>query len=148
MKKQQRVPGDVLKIKLDDGSYCFARVLHEPYIAFYGLNIEDADIDTILSSEIIFKIAVMNKAITTGRWKKYGHRPLDESLEMPIRFFRQDTISKKLYIYVNGNEAPATASECTGLERAAVWDPEHVEDRLRDHFAETPNKWVESLRLK
>lgn len=27
-----------------------------------------------------------------------------------------------------------------------VWSPEHVEDRLRDHFAGRPNKWEESLR--
>jgi len=35
-----------------------------------------------------------------------------------------------------------------GLERAAVWGPSHVEDRLRDHYAGRKNKWVESLRIK
>lgn len=45
-------------------------------------------------------------------------------------------------------ENPATPEECAVLERAAVWDPGHVEDRLRDHFAGQSNKWVESLRLK
>ena len=32
------------------------------------------------------------------------------------------------------------------LFRLAVWEPAHVEDRLRDHYAGAPNKWVESLR--
>ena len=43
-------------------------------------------------------------------------------------------------------ERLAIAEECVGLERAAVWEPEHVEDRLRDHFAGRSNRWVESLK--
>lgn len=46
-----------------------------------------------------------------------------------------------------GGEEPASRQELEGLEVAAVWDPEHVEDRLRDHFSGRPNKWVESIRL-
>jgi hypothetical protein len=29
-----------------------------------------------------------------------------------------------------------------------VWAAEHVEDRLRDHYAGRPNQWVESLRIE
>jgi len=41
-----------------------------------------------------------------------------------------------------------TRKESQGLEAAAVWEPEHIEDRLRDHFDGKPNKWLESLRIK
>ncbi|WP_448115483.1 hypothetical protein [Mesorhizobium amorphae] len=34
-----------------------------------------------------------------------------------------------------------------GLECAAVWDPEHVVDRLRDPADGRPNKWVERLAV-
>jgi hypothetical protein len=40
----------------------------------------------------------------------------------------------------------ASYGECTSLERAAVWDTEHIEDRLEDYFNGRENKWVESLK--
>ena len=46
-----------------------------------------------------------------------------------------------------GTLAPQRASSVWGWN-AAVWDPQHVEDRLRDHFAGLPNKWVQSLALR
>lgn len=45
-------------------------------------------------------------------------------------------------------EDSATRAQCAGLERSAVWDAEHVEDRLRDRRAGRLNKWAESLALK
>ncbi len=69
-------------------------------------------------------------------------------------FCKQDIVSGKLYIYQEVPELaplyerPATTGECIGLEAAAVWEAEHVEDRLRDHFAGQLNKWVEQLRAK
>lgn len=148
-RKQERRSGDFLKIAMEDGTFCFARVLHEPYVAFYELHsVEERPIDEIARSRVMFKLAVMNRAITNGRWRVIGNLPLEEELRLPIETFKQDPISKRLYIYVNGIETPAAREDCEGLERAAVWDPDHVEDRLRDHFAGVPNKWVESLSLK
>ncbi|MGH0346523.1 immunity 26/phosphotriesterase HocA family protein [Sinorhizobium meliloti] len=147
--KQALRQGDFLKIGMDDGTFCFARVLHEPYMAFYGLRSEDErPIDEVAQSKVLFKLAVMNRAVTSGRWRVIGNLPLEEELRQPVKSFRQDPITKKLSIYVNGADSPATPEACANLERAAVWDPEHVEDRLRDHFAGVPNKWVESLRFK
>jgi hypothetical protein len=69
-------------------------------------------------------------------------------------FFKQDSFNGRLFLYNSslltadqGYECPATLAECSGLERAAVWDPEHVVDRLRDHAAGRPNQWVESLKI-
>jgi hypothetical protein len=97
----------------------------------------------------------MNHAVTRGRWQVIGSVPLSqEERSVPIRFFKQDALTGDLTIYWEGpepgevHEVPATREECMGLERAAVWEPEHVEDRLRDHFAGRPNKWLESLALK
>ncbi|HEY0158466.1 MAG TPA: hypothetical protein VGF28_14380 [Thermoanaerobaculia bacterium] len=90
----------------------------------------------------------MNRAITSGRWKVLGHVPLDEPLQREPAFFKQDPLSGELTLYRSGTEYPASAEECQELERAAVWDPEHVEDRLRDHFDGRSNRWVESLRAR
>jgi hypothetical protein len=29
-----------------------------------------------------------------------------------------------------------------------VWEPEHVEERIRDHYAGRANRWAESLRIQ
>lgn len=149
MAKKQALTGDFMEIKLKEGVYCFARVLREPYFAFYDACSEDTqEVEELAARTVMFKLAVMNRALGSGRWRVIGHRPLEEELQLPIKTFRQDAISRKLYVYVDGQERPATREECEGLERAAVWDPEHVEDRLRDHYAGVPNKWTESLKLK
>ena len=40
-------------------------------------------------------------------------------------------------------EIPATWEEIQGLENVMVWSSSHLEDRLRDHFAGRPCKWVQ-----
>jgi hypothetical protein len=91
----------------------------------------------------------MNHSITSGRWEIIGNSPLDKDLQETPYFFKQDSIDKnKISLYKKGEEIPALPEECVNLERAAVWEPGHVEDRLRDYFLNKPNKWVESLKIK
>jgi hypothetical protein len=44
-----------------------------------------------------------------------------------------------------GNIRDATREETEGLEPAAVWEPEHIADRLEDHYAGRPNRWLKSM---
>ncbi|WP_445367710.1 immunity 26/phosphotriesterase HocA family protein [Methylomonas sp. BW4-1] len=144
-----RKEGDIVKIDMGDGTFCFGRVLEEPLLALYGLRTDSIpSFSEIESAPVLFKVWVMNSAVTSGRWPVIGNQPLEESLRLPVKFFKQDPISKKIFLYINAQEIPSTKEECEGLERAAVWSPEHIEDRLRDHFAGISNKWVDSLRIK
>lgn len=111
--------------------------------------------ERLADAPVLFVLPVMNKAITSGRWPTVGRRPLtDAERTTPVRFCKQDPITGSLSVaWVDPVSSeyrtiPASREDCEGLEREAVWSPEHVEDRLRDHFAGRPNKWVESLRLK
>ncbi len=147
--KQRRVIGDVVQIDLGAGRFSFGRVLEEPLVAFYDL--ESSHIPSpqeIVQLPIVFRIWVMNFAITEGDWGVVGNVALTDDLLEPPRFFKRDSISGKLSITRTGggDEVAATQKECEGLECAAVWEPEHVVDRLRDHFAGRPNKWVESMK--
>ena len=147
-KRIKRKEGDVLVIALEAGSYCFGRVLPSPLIAFYDINTKAVpSIDDIISAPILFKLWVMDYAVKRGRWEVIGSRELDTTLTAPVKFFKEDTISKSLSIYYQNKEIPASREECEGLERAAAWDPEHVEELLRDHYLGVPNIWVESLKL-
>ena len=49
-------------------------------------------------------------------------------------------------IHQCGIEWPASPSEIEGLECAAMWEPHHVEERLRDHFAGVPNATCLALK--
>jgi hypothetical protein len=149
-KRIRRRAGDIVRIPLNDGFHSYARVLDEPLVAFYNIKTKrNLSPQEIVGLPLLFRVWVMNHAITSGRWPIIGNYPLTPSESEPPKLFKQDGLKPSSFsIYVQGTERPATKAECVGLERAAVWDPEHVEDRLRDFYAGRPNKWVESLKIK
>jgi len=152
-RRVRRKVGDVVSIPLEDNRVAFGWVLEEPLLAFFDYSCDTGampTIDEIIRKPISFRVNVMNYAVTRGRWTVIGHAPVPEKLLQTPWFFKEDRFSGKLSLTQvgAGDEIPATPEQCKGLERAAVWDPEHVEDRLRDHFAGRPNIWVESLKLK
>jgi hypothetical protein len=145
----RRRSGDVVAIPLNDGTFGFGRVLREPLVAFYDLRSEQIlPIDAVICAPVAFVIWVMNRAITHGTWPVIGHAPLSPDLCAERAFFKKDAISGALTIYrdATSDEIPATREECEDLECAAVWEPHHVVDRLRDHFEGRPNSWFESMR--
>ncbi|MEM9658330.1 MAG: Imm26 family immunity protein [Planctomycetota bacterium] len=147
-KRIKRTVGDVVSLTLSDETTAYGRVLTSPLMAFYDLNSDSPLSATeVVRAPIAFKVWVTNYAITDGLWHVIGHAPLEEELREEPLFFKRDALTKALSIYRDstGEERPATVAECEGLECAAVWEPEHVADRLADHFAGRPNKWVESM---
>jgi hypothetical protein len=146
--KTRRKPGNVVQIDLGDGRAAFGRVL-ENTIAFYDVRFPPAiSFEEVIRKPILFNIWVMDRAITNGEWPVVAHFPLENDLLIEALFYKKDPITGALTIYRDstGEETQATKEQCEGLERAAVWDPHHVVDRLNDHFAGRPNKWVESMR--
>ena len=150
IKTQERTVGDIVRINLGDEFHTYARVLEEALFAFYDCRVREVvPVEQIISSPILFQIPVMNYAVKRGIWMVVGNVPLDNVLINPPPRFIQDALKKDVYkIYSKGKAYPATREECIGLEREAVWDPAHVEDRLKDHYAGRKNKWVESLKIK
>ena len=148
-KNGSRNVGDVVAIPLGDGTFGFGRVLENALVAFYDYKSHRIEsTDAITAAKVAFSIPVMKYALTSGMWAVIDNVPLDEDLLHEPLFFKKDPITKELSIYRDstGEEVSATREECEGLECAAVWEPEHVVDRLNDHFAGRPNKWVESMR--
>jgi hypothetical protein len=48
-------------------------------------------------------------------------------------------------IDAEGNIRDAIPEGCEGLEPAAVWEPERIADRLDDHFAGRPTRWLKDM---
>jgi hypothetical protein len=148
-RKIDRRVGDVVAIRLSDGRLAFAWLLREPLMAFFDYSSRGpaAAVAEIVRNPIAFRIWVMKRALTV--WQVVGHVSVPDDVLEPPWFFKQDPLSRAVSILRTGTEEfPANAETAKGLERAAVWDPEHVADRLEDHFAGRPNKWVDSVKLR
>ncbi len=153
MKRQQRTVGAILRIDLEDGYYNYAQIL-EFGVAFFDIHVKEAELeslDILLEKPILFIVEVYNDVITRGRWIKVGKLPIREDLKiLPMKFI-QDALNPQFFELYNPNTGeitPSTREACEGLERSAVWDSNHVEDRLRDYYAGRPCSWVESLKIK
>ena len=143
----RRRPGDVILVPLRDGHYGFGRVLERAIIAFHDLRLSEVpEIDPIVAAPVLFKIRVMETAIAGGSWVVLGNRPLEPDLLVAPRFYTQDILTGECRVYHCGIEWPASPSEIEGLECAAMWEPHHVEERLRDHFAGIPNATCLALK--
>ena len=151
MAKARWTTGSVFKVPLIDEMHSYGIMLESPVCGFFDIKTSEdiSDISCLMQYEIIFKICVMTHAITQGRWLKVGKFPVTNSRVFEIPYFvNVDHMSGKIYRHhISGKEELSTKEACLSLECAAVWEPEHVAERLNDHFAGKPNIWVERFRL-
>ena len=142
--------GNIVEITLPSGGLTYALVVDFPRIAFFDRKFDSRpSIEDIVEAPIAFQICVMKYAIGKRYWAVIGDTEVPSEIARADRFFKFDRISRKFSIYQGrGDETPATYSEVTELECAAVWDPEHVVSRLEDHYAGAENKWVKLLAPK
>jgi Immunity protein 26 len=151
-KRQHLTIGAFVKIPLESGYFAFARILPKGNMAIYDLRTQDEspDLHFIASQPVLFIVAVYADAVSKGRWQKIGKIPIPDSMNaLPFKFMQDHfTGSIDLYDTNTGKITPASKEEIAGLERAAVWEAEHVEERIRDHYNGVPNIWVERLKIE
>lgn len=147
-RRVRRQVGDVASIALDDrGTLAYAIVLEHAKVAIFdgrrGLDAASA----VLHPPLFF-VSVMDNAVTSGRWPIVASCPERVAHLAPPPTFMQDPLNpERFQIYDRGSMRPASRSECEGLERTAVWDAEHVEDRIRDTYAGIENQILRSMRM-
>ncbi|MCK0115021.1 Imm26 family immunity protein [Gelidibacter sp. F63206] len=150
MKKQIRTIGAIVEIDLKNGDYCYAQILNDG-LAFYDLKVKEklSDFDVLLECPVLFFLSVYRDAISQGRWLKVGKLTIRKEFEvLPMKFI-QDGLNPNIFELYNPNTGDITRTtkdKITGLERAAVWEANHVEDRLRDYYDGKPNVWLEQLK--
>ena len=143
-------PGNIVEIELP-GAWAYAKVVRFPLMAFYAPRTERiADISKLQAECFSYRIWVMKYAIGKKGWPLIGSLPVSADESADLWFFKKDPLSGRITKYRDSTseEIPATLADCTALECAAVWDPAHVESRLRDEFAGRPNMCVESMKAK
>ena len=150
MRKQRHKPGSFVRIVLADGSFGYGRLLESPYAAFYQHRTmsPDSDLDGIGSKPVLFKTAVRHLAL--GSWEMIGWRTLEQHLRQPLVRFMQDVGDfRRCTIFdTAGNSRTAEPQECVGLERAAVWEQDSIEERLLDALLGRPNAAEEHLKVR
>lgn len=143
-------PGTFVRIPLTDGTFGYGRLLRFPYAAFYRLRTEApvSDLSEIARRPLLFKTAVHKSVLEA--WEAIGSAPPEPELLRPFEQFMQKLGNESRCTIVDseGRERPATPEECVGLDRVAVWEPNHIADRILDTMLGRPNKWVESTKVK
>ncbi|MCO5965804.1 immunity 26/phosphotriesterase HocA family protein [Sinorhizobium meliloti] len=122
---------------------------HALFAFLDGVFEREEPVQDVRDQAVLFKLWVMDSAAKSGRWPIVGkvELPTASALDGAV-FFKQDRISGKLTAYdaIANAEVRLSFEEADRLECAAVWSPEHVEDRLRDHLNGVSNKWWASMR--
>ena len=130
-----------------DGYYCYAQLLPSRVYAFYDYRSEAPlkDVNILKDASVLFTVFV--SGLTSGGWKKVGRFEPREELAGDILSFIWDRFTDTFQIYsvINGSLRPATYDECKNLEQAAVWYPEHIEDRIRNHYRAERCIWLENM---
>ncbi|WP_375102284.1 Imm26 family immunity protein (plasmid) [Paenibacillus sp. RS8] len=129
--KRKRIKlGDVFAIPLPDGRFGFGRRFKDASIAIYryiGSYIEDIPQD----EDYQFIVGVYDDVLKSGQWPVIENRPFSNEEEAwPPPACVIDKLTDEYSTYYKGEMRKATKLECEGLEIAAVWEAEHIIDRI------------------
>lgn len=141
MAKQRITEGAILEINIDNQYYTYAQILLKGLgYAFFDFKSENKllDLSILLESKVLFIVMVYNDVITNGEWKKVGKLEIREDLRVQPMKFIQDALNPnkfRLYNPNTGEMIPTTKEECKGLEVAAIYEAEHIEERISDYYS-------------
>jgi len=153
-RRQRIIEGSILEINIENQYFAYAQILKKGlgYAFFNFKSFEKLlDISVLNKAKVIFIVMVYNDVITKGIWVKIGKLDIrDELKELPMQFIQDSQNPNNFEIYNpnTGEISKATKEQCLGLECAAVWEANHIEDRIRDYYNSIPNVWVEQLKIK
>lgn len=153
MKRQRRTTGSILEINIENQYYVYAQIMIDGSCAFFDYRSKEQlrDFKILDDCPILFILTVYNDVITQGHWPKVGKMEIRDDLKkLPMKFIQDKLDPQKFRLYnpETGDMIPSTRLECEGLECAAVWEAEHVESRIKDHYNNVPNVWLELLKIK
>lgn len=125
--------GDIVQIPLSDGRFVAGRIYKEASIGIYkrvfDRHVSMSDIEHLPTA---FVIACFDTAIKDGTWLIIGNMPFAASEDSwaPPRYI-QDIINPDRYrIYHKGKMHKASKDETNGLEKAQIYKPEQLIERI------------------
>lgn len=124
--------GDVYAIPLPNGQFAFGRAFRDAGFGVYRkMGTSITDLPNMKDEDYQFVVSVYRDLLRDNVWKFIENRPFkSEEMEWPPQRCIKDSISGEYSIYYKGEIYPAKKEECEGLEVAAVWDRNHIIDRI------------------
>lgn len=134
MGKRDAKPGDVCQLTLGDGRYAYGRVLKDASIAVYRSVTRRPGTPPVGERDFLFTVGVYDAVPGSPAVPVVGYDAfLSEDEAWPPPYKVVDPITGRIRIYHHGEiqeaEDPAVAS---GLEKAAVWELQHIVERIRE----------------
>jgi len=124
-------PGTVIQIDLPNGRFAYGRLYRDAAVGIYSRTSELPANPPIGSRDFQFIVGVYDEVITSGKCPIVGEDPFTEGEDSwPPPQTIIDPITGKCSIYHRGEIRPALPEECERLETAAVWDLNHLVDRI------------------
>lgn len=141
------IPGTLIAAQLSDGRRYTARLLAEPWVAFY----DGSDDGTASTAEIrqrsVHRSLAVHKSVWQ-HWQPVGLLDPTRTGPQPRTFVQSELDPSDLCIAdAEGNLHPASAEQCFGLEALAVWEPGHLADMLLAHARGDIDPWTAQLAL-
>lgn len=153
VQRQRWKPGAIVEIPVAVDLWAYAQLGEQPIAAvLQGVFATRPPLEWIFGQPISFKCWIQSDAVAKGYWIKVGQTSVRPDVLAEEYRFKQDRITGELALYhsdfaQNGWERPALLSECIGLECAAIWDTDHVEDRILAQYEGTECRWVKSMAI-
>ena len=124
----RRIIGNVGCFQLPDGRYGFGRIFNDVSVAFYK-HIGVSETDLPKEEKYAFIVSVYNSGVTRMKFvEKRPYISIEEVTAPPTKI--HDPITGKYSQYINGEIFLSSFEECKDLETCAVWELDHVIDRL------------------
>lgn len=148
MKRQKYTVGSIVEIPINNGEYyCYGQLIGYGECAVFDYRSPQpiTDFSILNDTRMLFRVCLYRHVIGSGEWLKVGKLPLREEFKtFPDQFIYHDW-NQRFFLYKveSGEIIPASKEECRGLERCAVWDSNHVEDRILAHYNNTLCVWQE-----
>ena len=145
-KRQRIIVGSIVEIPIDKEYYVYAQILSHGGYAFFDCRYEKPlrDLSELLNKPVLFIVGVYDYIIKNNRWSVVGKLPIREDLQKQPLMYIYDVHTDKYCLYDNntGEITPCTKDKARGLERASVWEENHIEDRIRDYYNNLPCIWL------
>ena len=131
MKKIRPKIGDVFQITLPNSKYAYGRVYKDASIGIYKYLSDEPNSPPIGSRDFLFIVGMYNDLLKTGELPIIGQDKFtSEESAWPPPTFIKDPISGAYSIYYQGLIRDAKVGEWIALECAAVWDLNHIIERI------------------
>lgn len=131
LKRSQAQVGDVVQIALPTGRFAYGRVLRDAGLAVYAATSDGPGEPPVGSRDYAFVVGVYSDIPGSPACPVVAHdASADPDDDWPPPSCVTDPITGEMRLYHRGELRPSDATECAGLEPAAVWDLHHIVDRI------------------